>query len=105
MKFEVVGKIQLGRLKHNFTKVVEAKNDSVAKELVLSDFGGKYSIKRGKIKIDEIARSVDILLQMKTDLDNVWIHHSVITEINELIDSMLEEGRQVLAVATKDGSA
>lgn len=58
-----------------------------------------------KIKIDELKRSVDILFHMKTDLNNVGIHHSIITEINELIDSMLEEGRQVLDTGIFDGSA
>lgn len=56
MKYEVKGRIQLGRMNQVFTKEVEAENEERAKTLVFSDFGGKYRINRRKIKIEEVTQ-------------------------------------------------
>ena len=57
MKFEITGSLQLGRLKHKFEKSVEAQSERLAKDAVLKDFGGRYSISRGKVEIKEIKKA------------------------------------------------
>ena len=56
MKYIIDGKVRLGRLEHKFEKTVDAQNEAVAKEHILSDMGGKYSISRRKIKIENVKR-------------------------------------------------
>lgn len=54
MKYEVMGKFKAGRKRERFTKVVDAKNESMARELVYSLIGSEHGQKRRAIEIIEV---------------------------------------------------
>lgn len=54
MKFEFSGKFKIGNEWKPFTRTIEAKTESFAKEKLLSLFGSEHGIKRRFIIIDNI---------------------------------------------------
>ena len=53
-QFTVSGRFQMRDGHQEFTKAVEAPNDSVAREHVLSQLGSEHNLKRTQIEIGEV---------------------------------------------------
>ncbi len=56
MKFTVSGKIKLGKVDREFSKIVEAKTENAAKHKVFSLFGSQNGLKRSKVNIEKVAK-------------------------------------------------
>jgi len=53
--FEISGKFRNGETWRVFTKVIEAHNESFAKEKVYSLIGSNHKVKRNLIKIEKVS--------------------------------------------------
>jgi large subunit ribosomal protein LX len=53
-QFTVSGRFQTRHGAQEFTKVVEAPNESVAREHVLSQLGSEHNLKRARIELGEV---------------------------------------------------
>jgi ribosomal protein L20A (L18A) len=56
--FNVVGKIMLGNEERKFSKQVEAQSEDDAKHKTYALFGSLNGVKRNKIKIDKVEKSL-----------------------------------------------
>jgi ribosomal protein L20A (L18A) len=56
MKFEVKGNFTSKSVRQNFTKTVEAKNESHAKHLIASLFGSKHKLLRRQVHIESVSQ-------------------------------------------------
>ncbi|MFC7204975.1 50S ribosomal protein L18Ae [Haloferax namakaokahaiae] len=54
-QFTISGTFTSRGVSHGFTKSVEAPNESVAREHVLSQIGSEHGIKRVKIELSEVS--------------------------------------------------
>jgi ribosomal protein L20A (L18A) len=57
MKWDVSGKIRLGRGERKFTKNVEADTENAARERTYALFGSLNGVKRSKIDIERVEKS------------------------------------------------
>jgi large subunit ribosomal protein LX len=53
-QFTVSGRFQTRHGSQEFTKVVEAPNESVAREHVLSQLGSEHNLKRTQVELDGV---------------------------------------------------
>lgn len=56
MKFTISGEMNLHGETRRFTKEIEAKSESAARELVFALLGSQHGLSRAKIKIVEIKK-------------------------------------------------
>ncbi len=54
MRFQVRGEFRKGKRRFPFTKVVEAPNEKLAREKILSIIGSNHKVKRNRIDIYEV---------------------------------------------------
>ena len=55
-QFTVSGRFEARDGWETFQTEIEAENDNVAREYVLSNFGSRHGLKRRQIEIDEVAQ-------------------------------------------------
>ncbi|MCD6549315.1 50S ribosomal protein L18a [Candidatus Micrarchaeota archaeon] len=60
MFYEVKGVMRLGSEKRPFVKVVDAKSEKHAKELVYSLLGAQHGIRRTEVKIEQVVKKEEV---------------------------------------------
>lgn len=56
MKFQIEGKIRLGKDSRKFTKTIDAPSEGAAKEKVMALFGSQNRAKRNAIQIEKVEK-------------------------------------------------
>jgi len=56
-EYEVTGRFEPGGNKRDFTQVVEAENENVARERTYTNLGSRHRLKRTQIEVNEVTEN------------------------------------------------